>query len=159
MKKKEWLMLDLCGLVAISAAYLAGNQAGNTTVASVHIKPHNNTFSDNIKASKDNNSAVAKSIKSHKSNIEHSQSSQQAKITHENPIASKKHTHFGFFKTGLPQYKAVQIHGQTISGKQIARAAGTLNDATLSNWDLAMIVYLANQQHISLTQSKKFYLE
>lgn len=159
MTKKGWLILGLCGLVASSASYLAGNKAGNTTIASVHITQHNKTFGDNIKASKDNNSAVANSIKSHKSNIEHVQSSQQAKVTHENPIASKKHTHFGFFKTGLPQYKSVQINGQTISGKQIARAAGTLDDATLSNWDLAMIVYSANQQHINLAQAKKLYLE
>lgn len=136
MKKKVWLLLGLCDLVAISTSYLIGT-----------------------KASKDNNSAVAKSTKSHKSNIEHAQSSQQAKVTHENPIASKKHTHFGFFKTGLPQYKSVHIHGHTISGKQIARAAGTLDDATLSNWDLAMIVYLANQQHINLAQAKKLYFE
>lgn len=159
MKKKGWLILGLCGLVASSVAYLAGNQAGNTTIASVHMTQHNNTFSDNIKASKDNNSAVAKSTKSPKSNVEHAQSSRQAKVTHENPIASNKYTHFGFFKTGLPQYKSVQIHGQTISGKQIARAAGTLDDATLSNWDLAMIVYLANQQHTNLAQAKEHYLE
>lgn len=159
MKKKVWLLLGLCGLVAISTSYLIGTKAGNTTMASVYITQHNKTFDDNIKASKDNNSAVAKSTKSHKSNIEHAQSSQQAKVTHENPIASKKHTHFGFFQTGLPQYKSVHIHGHTISGKQIARAAGTLDDATLSNWDLAMIVYLANQQHINLAQAKKLYLE
>lgn len=159
MTKKGCLILGVCCLVVSSISYLAGNKAGNTTIASVHITQHNKTFGDNMKASKDNNSAVAKSIKPHKSNIEHAQSSQQAKVTHENPIASRKHTHFGFFKTGLPQYKSVQIHGQIISGKQIARAAGTLDDATLSNWDLAMIVYLANQQHTNLAQAKRLYLE
>lgn len=159
MKKKGWLILGVCGFVASIAAYLAGNTAGNTTIASVHITQHNKTFGDNIKASKDNNSAVAKSTKSPKSNDEHAKSSQQAKVTHENPIASNKYTYFGFFKTGLPQYKSVKIHGQTISGKQIARAAGTLDDATLSNWDLAMIVYLANHEHINLAHAKEIYLE
>lgn len=161
MKKKECLILGLCGLVATSVAYLAGNKEGNTTIASVHMTQHNKTFGDNIKvkASKDNNSAIAKSTKSPKSNVEHAQSSQQAKVTHENPIASKKYTHFGFFKTGLPHYKSVQIHGQTISGKQIARAAGILDDATLSKWDLAMIVYLANYQHTTLAKAKECYLK
>lgn len=156
MKKKGWLILGLCGLVASGVSYLAGIKAGNTTIASVHITQHNKTLDDDVKASKDNNSTAAKS---HKSNVKHVQSSRQAKVTHENPIVSNKHTHFGFYKTGLPQYKSVQIHGQTISSKQIARAAGILDDATLSNWDLAMIVYLANQQHTNLTQAKRLYLE